>query len=181
MNDDIAKLITTTTRKIRENFALYSIQQAIIDLVDELQTKHRAETGIPVSKPLAVGLTNEQLVDFYAKWNDGTFFDAYETWAKSQTWAFQPNWSNAPLAAAEFTVTGNWYNKSGTRLGGFHISRTARPQEIPTIVVGQTWKNQHGEFEIIAVSSQQVVRADSAGGFMITSIKTFLDNFERVR
>lgn len=94
---------------------------------------------------------------------------------------FQPNWDESPTSATEFTVTGNWYNKNGTRLSGFHVSRIARPVVKPTLAVGQTWKNQHGEYEILGVNDKQVVRVDSAGGFMITSVETFLDNFERVK
>jgi hypothetical protein len=168
MNDDIARLITTTTRKIRDNYAFWAIEERLTELVAKIQ-------------PEPVGLTNEQLFDFYDKWENNNFFDAYKTWAKGQTFAFQPDWGKAPASANWFTIAGIWHTEKDTRLEGFRICRSARPQETPLLAAGQTWKNQHGVFEIIAVNSQQVVRTDSAGGFVITSIKALLDNFEWVR
>lgn len=50
----------------------------------------------------------------------------------------------------------------------------------PQVEVGQLWKDESSEFEVIAVSDAQVVRQYAYGAFEVDSIDDFLAKFERV-
>lgn len=153
MNDKLNELITKTARKIRANYAFWAIEEELTNLVAKLQPE-----------PLAVGLTDEQLIDFYDKWGDCTFFDAYKEWAKDQTWAFQPIWADAPAWANWLAQddTGEWCwfeNEPAIKISGgiwdvkgkkqsisyvknWQQTLQERPKPAPQVEAGQVWKGE---------------------------------------
>jgi hypothetical protein len=101
---------------------------------------------------------------------------------KLQQKQFDPNWDfggYAKKAELVFIYT----DASGCQMP-IHsdnvVATFERPKPTPQVEVGQVWRNEFGDSEIVDINEKQVVRKCEQGEFSICHIEDFISNFERV-
>ena len=119
-------------------------------------------------KPVAVGLTDEQVHEFLDVWyksNKYNCIEVYKEWAKTQTFAmpvvkdvFQPDWSEFPNFVKKVYLEWTFYDDDEISWSRNVIDEAfERPEPPkPKIEVGQVWRHKETGFSFEVNGYQKV-------------------------
>ena len=180
------------------------IQQKYIALYDDYQSLliDKKELEQNQIAPVVVGLSDEQLKDFYVSGFDWTsahsFIKTYKEWEKTQTFAqsnvFEPNWGNAPAESVGVQIILDFYDRRHQSVRCSDVIATIpRPKPTLQVEAGQVWVHHTGTgFDYIVesigmfndVGNNQVdsvtYKSKASNNFYTRTMSDFISKFERV-